>query len=798
MKHNGEKRRDPHWNLTYKEYNADEEKLRETLCTIGNGNFGTRGCYEGARISDTHYPGTYIAGVFNKLPSTVHDKVIYNDDFVNCPNWLAVEYKIDKSNYANPFHQKILHYEQNLNMRDAVMSRTIEVQDRLGRITRLESERFADLVDPHFGAIQFKITPVNYSAPISLRSSLDGTVINYGVPRYRNLSNKHLAPIDQGKVDEGIFIYCETNQSHIQIAMVARTTIYSGGKEPKVQHKIASQESFASEVISFDAAKGTTYVLEKIVSIATSRDENTASPIDAARVHLSRATSYGDMIKAHKKAWRELWNMADTRIEGDAFSQKVIRLHTYHLLTTASPNSAGIDAGMPARGLHGEAYRGHIFWDSIYALPFFYQRFPAIARSLLMYRYRRLDAARNYAKENGFEGAMFPWQSSNEGQEETQEIHFNPMSGNWDPDLSRRQRHISIAIFYNVYKYHSYTGDTRFLNEYGAEMMIEIARFWASAAKFRKKDEKYHICGVMGPDEFHEKYPGKPDEEGGVNDNAYTNVMVVWIMERAIEILDELSAEAKNALAEKIAFDNNEKEKWHHISQHMYVSVTKDGIVEQFSGYMKLKELDWNHYRKKYDDIYRMDRILKAEDDSPDRYKVAKQADMLMLFYVLDTSEVIRLLGQLGYEVKDRKAFLAENYEYYVNRTSHGSTLSKVAHAAIARDMANKDETWKWFYEALESDIYDTQGGTTVEGIHSAVMGGTITIISRVFAGIAFRSGNIRVKPALPKHWKRLSFKLYIRNRLYTFDITHENVSVGVDTDSDNATIVQLYKNGKS
>ena len=183
---------------------------------------------------------------------------------------------------------------------------------------------------------------------------------------------------------------------------------------------------------------------------------------------------------------------------------------------------------MPARGLNGEAYRGHVFWDEMYAFPFLSVRLPEVARGLLMYRYRRIGEARAAAREAGFQGAMFPWQSGSEGIEETQRVHLNPMSGRWEPDLSRNQRHVNAAIFFNIWNYFQATDDRAFLESYGAEMMLDIARFWASIAHFNPARERYEIHGVMGPDEFHEKYPGA--ERGGLANNAYTNVMVAWLL----------------------------------------------------------------------------------------------------------------------------------------------------------------------------------------------------------------------------------------------------------------------------
>ena len=200
-----------------------------------------------------------------------------------------------------------------------------------------------------------------------------------------------------------------------------------------------------------------------------------------------------------------------------------------------SPNSSDLDVGVPARGLHGEAYRGHIFWDELFIFPVLNLRLPMVTRSLLGYRYRRLPEARHAAKAAGYSGAMFPWQSGSDGREESQRLHLNPRSGRWNPDSSARAHHIGIAVAYSSWKFYQVTGDLAYLIDYGAEMLAEIARFWVSRASYDQERERYSIRGVIGPDEFHSGYPDAPYD--GIDNNAYTNVMAVWVIMRALDAL---------------------------------------------------------------------------------------------------------------------------------------------------------------------------------------------------------------------------------------------------------------------
>lgn len=765
------------WNITYTDFSAKDEKLRETLTSTGNGYLGVRGTYEGSPISHYHYPGTYIAGIFNRLPSDVHGQTVFNNDFVNTPNWLPIEFRIGGGEFIDPFDQKILSYQQRLNLRNGLMEREIIIQDNIGRISSISSFRFASMENRHRCALKFTLRPINYSADVEFRSAIDGRVQNKNVARYNELANDHLEHIDSACEEDLMLLHVRTNVSHYGIATAAKTRVLCHGKPVAIERRTISEERYIGELFKLPLHPGKSCTIEKLVSIHTSLDSHSSDPVKAARLLLESRDSFDSLFKTHTEAWESIWKKADLIIEGDRYSQKLLRLHTYHMMCTASPHNPSIDAGMPARGLNGEAYRGHIFWDEIFILPFFNRHFPDISKALLMYRYRRLDAAREYARENGYKGAMYPWQTADDGREDTQIIHFNPKSGSWGPDLSRLQRHVSIAVFYNVWRYIYDTDDTQFLNEYGAELMFEIARFWASIATYSSDTGKYHIEGVMGPDEFHETLPGSGKE--GIKDNSYTNIMAVWLFDKAAEIGEKIDPAILRHLINKIHLGFDELKHWRDISSNMHILIDNEGVLEQFEGYKSLKELDWAHYRSRYGNIHRMDRILKAEGDSPDYYKVAKQPDVLMTFYTLSPGEVAELLEKIGYQIPDALTLVRNNYAYYEPRTSHGSTLSKVVHSIISSYLHDGHEmAWKWFSEALKSDIQDTQGGTTQEGIHCGVMAGTLDTVTRYFAGISFYNEKLNVHPNLPEQWKKLSLSVCFRKNRYAISITKNDIVV--------------------
>jgi beta-phosphoglucomutase family hydrolase len=765
------------WTLTYHDYDKNKEKTREALTTIGNGYFGTRGAMEEANANPVNYPGTYLAGVYNRLKSTIAGREIENEDFVNCPNWLPITFKIGDDSWFNCNDIEMISFQRQLHFRTGVLSRKMIIKDKKGRETRIESRRVASMENPHLAGLQYQITPVNYSERITVRTGLNGNISNEGVERYKQLNSKHLESLTQGAEETKSYLVVKTNQSQIEIAEALKIRAFLDTTPIYPEMTIKAKEGSVYTTFDIDVKQGQVLTVDKLVAIYTSRDTGVSNPLDSAQNAIEKIDSFNDISQSSRKGWAKIWQEIDIRIEGDRLAQKLLRLHLYHMMVAASPHNVNIDAGITARGLHGEAYRGHVFWDELFILPLYNMHFKDAAKSLLLYRYRRLDKAREYAKEYGYEGAMFPWQSGSDGGEETQILHLNPMSGEWGSDYSPLQRHVSLAVAYNVWQYYWITDDLEFLKTYGAEMFLEICRFWASKASYNEHTGRYEIHKVMGPDEFHEKYPNA--KEGGLKDNTYTNIMVVWALKKAFEILNLLDPQSKKTIFDKMHLKDMELKKWQAISKKMNIVISEDGILAQYDGYFDLKELDWEAYRKQYGNIHRMDRILKAEGKSPDEYKVAKQADTLMTFYNLDAVEVSNILEKLGYPFPDN--YVHKNLEYYLQRTSHGSTLSRVVHAQLANMIGEKQLSWTLYLDALTSDYQDVQGGTTGEGIHTGVMAGTVLVALNAYLGLNFSSKRLKIAPILPEHWRKLNLNFHFRDNFYTLEVTPESVKILVE-----------------
>ncbi len=777
------------WSVTYTNYEPKNEKSREAILAVGNGYFGTRGAFEEVDAGEANYPGTYIAGLYNRLTSKISDRDIENEDFVNAPNWLPLTFKIDEGEWFDPNNAVILDIYRNIDFKTGVLSKVLIFRSKDGKETLIQSRRLASMADPHLASIEYSISPINYEGNITIKSTLNGDIINNGVARYRQLNQQHLQPKEEGFEGNLSWVCVETTQSGIEIAEAAKIKAFIDNNiiEPEITFTTSSAK--VESILEVQLKKQQVIRIEKCVSIYTSKFDDTAKPLARAKVSAMLVESFGWMLEQSKNEWEKIWKEIDVNIKGDRLSQKLMRMHLYHLMVSFSPNNKNIDAGITARGLHGEAYRGHIFWDELFILPFYAMHFPETAKSMLMYRYRRLDKAREYAKKYGYKGAMFPWQSGSDGREETQVLHINPLTGEWGDDYSSLQRHVSLAVAYNVWEYLKITGDKDFIKDYGAEMFLEICRFWASKAYIDEKSGRISIKNVMGPDEFHESYPDT--DEGGLKDNTYTNLMVAWVMERAFDILDIFDNDQQTKVKSNINLSDDELNYWKEISHHLNI-IIQNGILAQYDGYFDLEELDWDYYKNKYGNIYRMDRLLRAEGKSADNYKVAKQADTLMMFYNLPEKEVTTILNKLGYHLKSD--YLKNNLEYYLGRTSHGSTLSRVVHARLANIIEDRKLSWELYTDALSSDFNDIQGGTTSEGIHAGVMAGTVLVALQSYAGIEVCDGKLSINPKLPEYWRNVTFNVRFQNDRVAIEVTPKSVKLHLSGKSEKIALV-VYGN---
>ncbi len=719
---------DKDWMIQYDKQEVGKRSYgQESLMSLGNGYLGLRGAPLWATCSDNHYPGLYVAGVFNHTSTEVAGHDVINEDMVNWPNPQLIKVYID--NELVDFEAAI-EKNSSIDFKNGLQIESYNVSLAKGSLT-LMTTKFVDPIHFHdFGFVGEIIA--DFSGKLRIETFIDGSVLNQNVERYRAFDSKEF---EVTQIADGLLV-AKTRTTDIELAVATKT--YLNG-QPLKKVESGNSEIF-KESIEVDLLKNQEVQFEKSIVIASSYE--TKNPVEFVLTELA-ATSVSKIQENNANYWEKVWQDGDIVIESDhADLQRMVRMNIFHIRQAAQHGANQfLDASVGSRGLTGEGYRGHIFWDEIFVLPYYAANEPETARDLLLYRINRLTAAQENAKVDGEIGAMFPWQSGLIGDEQAQFVHLNTVNNEWEPDNSRRQRHVSLAIVYNLWIYLQLTDDESILTDGGLDLLIETTKFWLNKAELGS-DSRYHIAGVMGPDEYHEAYPG---QEGGICDNAYTNLMLTW----QLNWLTELSVKGFEIPADLL-------EESQKVRENLYLDIDENGVIAQYAKYFELKEVDFAAYEAKYGDIHRIDRLMKAEGISPDEYQVAKQADTLMLMYNLGHEHVIKLVKQLGYELP--KNWLKVNRDYYLARTVHGSTTSRPVFAGIDVKLGDFDEALDFLITAIGSDYYDIQGGTTAEGVHIGVMGETLEVIQNEFAGLTLRDGYFSIAPHLPKSWTKLKF----------------------------------------
>ncbi|MFH1833481.1 MAG: HAD-IA family hydrolase, partial [bacterium] len=326
---------DRRWSFVYEGFEPEQEKLRETLCTLGNGYFATRGAAPEASADDVHYPGTYVAGGYNRLTSDIQGRSIENEDLVNLPNWLPLTFRIEGGEWFDLRKVEILDFRQELNLRQGVLLRTVRFRDSEGRRTTLTSRRFVHMASPHRAGLETTLTSEDWAGRLEIRSALDGRVVNAGVERYRKLNNKHLVPLETGAVGEdGIWLKVQTSQSCIQIAQAARTRVFLDGEAIVADGSPILEPDYVAQTFACDVGAGSAVTTEKIVSLFTSRDRGVSESGLEARKAIERAAPFDDLLRSHVVSWEHLWRRCDIEVVDDERTQLILRLHVFHLLQT--------------------------------------------------------------------------------------------------------------------------------------------------------------------------------------------------------------------------------------------------------------------------------------------------------------------------------------------------------------------------------------------------------------------------------------------------------------------------------
>lgn len=725
------------WRIDEEGYDPSHEHAVESRFAVSNGYYGIRGALEVP--TRTSRPRTFVAGFFDASPTEPAVPAL-----VQAPNWIRLRPFLEGELLARG-RGETLEYTRTLDLRHGLVWTDWRQRDREGRVIRLRTLRFASMADRSV-AVQVAQVAVEQESEITLDAVIDKPWI--GLARDR--------------VGRELTLW-RTAHSNGLLAVASTARLDVAGRQ--VPSAFAQFNGARGERWAWKAVPDQPATLVKYVSMSPGDTEDCG---DVALLAIRRARRAGlrRNLAAHVQAWTERWTASDVEVDGDDEAQQALRFAIYHLNSAANPKDEHVSVG--ARALTGEAYMGHVFWDTeIYLLPFYTFTWPAAARAMLMYRYHTLPAAREKARELGYQGALYPWESAGGGEEATPAYVTAPDGTVVYIKNGTQEQHISADIAYAVCQYWQATGDDDFLREAGAEIVMETARFWASRAKL-EEDGRFHIRQVIGPDEYHES----------VDDNAYTNVLAQWNIDQALEIgryLETHSPERWAELRDKLKIAPAELEDWSAVAHGIETGLDPEsGLLEQFEGFFKLDPIFISGYTMR---TAPMDVVLGAERTK--RSQIVKQADVVMLLQLLWDR----------FSPQAREA----NFRFYEARTGHGSSLSPVTHAVVAARLGDTGLAERYFRQAASIDFDDTMGNAAL-GLHIGSQGGLWQVAVLGFAGLTLRSDGLHFDPHLPDSWESLRFsvqwhgskvRVAIHGEQRTFTASLESggpVSVTLDT----------------
>lgn len=726
---------DPGWVLTHEGYDVLTENAVESRFALGNGFLGMRASRPYSRgptwvswlgyIRWASWPRCYVAGLFDR-PNTVPPVPA----LVPIANWSHVRVVLDDQPHlmldgAIDTSRRWLDMRRGLNLGET------SYRAHAGIVMTGRELRLVSLADRAVG-LQFG------------RFSLDRDGVDVMFEADFAMAGIGMEPL---QLDRDVCAW-RTQGSGKSVAMAGSAELHVDGQP------LVPRRSFSLRwTWRWRSVAGQVVELIRLVTVARSdRLADDPAPVAVDALARSRSIGWRGVLAAHEAAWQRRWEASDVVIEGDDEAvQQALRFALYHLTSAANPEDERVSVG--ARGLTGDAYLGHVFWDTeTYLLPFYTAVWPEAARAMLMYRYHTLPGARGKAAAMGYKGALFAWESADTGEETAPEQVIGPNGAVIDILTGKMEIHISADIAYAVWQYWRATGDDTFFLDAGAEILLETARFWVSRAVL-EADGRRHIRHVIGPDEYHEN----------VDDNAFTNVMARWNIARAREALDILRTrwpQRASELCERLELGDAELADWRDAAGRIVTGLDPaTGLYEQFAGYHELEPIDLSLYADRKVPID----VLIGRGRTQ-RSQVVKQAD------------VVALLALLPDEFPGAAA--AANFLYYEPRCAHGSSLSAGFHALVAARVGETATALRYMRQAAAADL--ELDPNSAGGIRIAGLGGLWQAAVLGFAGLDLGGDVISLTPRLPPQWRGMAFAVCWRGRRVQFRIAGATVRVAI------------------
>lgn len=751
------------WVLYEDKYDYRYQGKCESIMALGNGYLGLRSALEEIYVGQTR--NFFVAGTFNRFHPAEVTELPNAADFTELQIYLNSElFSMDTG--------KVIEYARYLNLKEAELTREVLWKSTAKEAYRIVFKRFVSLADLHLIAFKLTVIPLCGDANVKIRTGIDGRMTNSG--------SQHFSEGDKRVYDRKFMQLVQTTtESHIDFVINCSCKGYNEDNSgltvtEALEYGVERRKIYG--VYEFEAKKDIGITVEKLAVVFTSRDKEYIQNYmledlkEHSLKHLKKMISlgYDRLFENSRDKWSTYWDTVKIDIESSSSEDILaLRFAQYHLLIATPVHDERFSIG--AKGLSGEGYKAHVFWDvEMFMLPYFQYNLPQIARQLLTYRYNTLEEARNKAKEYGYEGAMYPWETAFTGQEETPEwAALNVMTGR----LTRvwagiKEHHITADIAYMVWQYYLSTGDSEFMEKCGYEMIFECAWFWCSRLTWNEEKERYEIKDVIGPDEYTEH----------IDNNAYTNYMAHYVISIALELYNIMVK--KSPLRFRLLDEKLNLSKRYSIymtaAEKLYLPREDNaGVIPQDDTFLSKKEIDISKYR--CDDIKQSILLDYSRSQIVDM-QVLKQADVVMLLYTLR-------------KIFDDKTIKA-SWEYYEKRTIHDSSLSSALHSIAACYFHDTDRAYSFFKDTCRIDMGQNPVSSNA-GIHEATMGGIWMAVVMGFGGLFNNEGQLEIDPMLPSEWTRLCYGLFWQGREIHLDITTETITI--TSSSKGETLLKVF-----
>ncbi|PAB01445.1 glycoside hydrolase family 65 protein [Enterococcus canintestini] len=731
----------------------------ESIMALGNGYMGSRSATE------ERYPNerrdTFIAGTFNRF---AENEV---SELPNIPDMWWMDFIINGETFSLE-KGKVSNFSKRLNLKNGELTREFDWEFSTIKL-HFNFRRFVSKARLHY--LSSYVTIENLSdipVEVQIRSGVDGQVTNSG--------SQHFVEGEKGLVNQKyIQMMPQTNQSNIDFVFTIGHQINAQNLSQRIE--MGRRRIFMNYF--FDLPEKGSATIEKRMSVYTSIDKDlmdrsvkSMRQVAISEMEALELFSYENLLKESEKKWQEMWEKHPIVIESENFEdQLAIHFAKYHLHVMTPAHDENMNIG--AKGLSGEGYKGHTFWDTeIFMLPYFNFTHPEIAKNLVTYRYLGLDGAHKKARSNGYEGAQYPWEAANPSDGEVTpvwgaaDILTGQSTKIWSGFI---EQHVTSDVTFGVKQYIDVTGDKEFTEQKAYEILFDTAKFWGSRLEYNPETNYYEIKDVIGPDEYKEH----------VNNNAYTNYTAHWNVTYALSLAEKLkksNPDIFDRLNKKLGLDRVLIDLAAKVDRIFLPQPTKEGIIPEDDTYLSKKIIDLTKYKEKdgVDGLFHDYNLEQVND-----MQITKQADVLLLLYLFE--------DLFPHEMK------LKNFEYYEPKTTHDSSLSLSTHAILSADLGKLTESYEFFKKARNIDMGPFMKSSD-DGIHAGSLGGIWQMVVFGYGGVRMIDGKLRIEPHLPQEWSKLTYGFDYQGESITVVVTKEGFELTKANNGNNVSFISKEK----